>query len=177
MRLILALVAVGSLAACNGGGDESVLTAPSLSGTDVVTTTPISNEAPKTVEASNNSMQALLNQARTNNGVGTPVSFDNRLQQAAAAHAGDMLANDFFSHTGSDGSNVGDRATRAGYNWAAIGENLGVGQQSEGEVHNGWMGSPGHRANNLNPDYDEFGLAQAGTGAKRYWVLVLGREQ
>jgi uncharacterized protein YkwD len=38
-----------------------------------------------------------------------------------------MVANQLFSHTGSDGSSVYDRVTRAGYRWRAAAEALTYG--------------------------------------------------
>jgi hypothetical protein len=43
----------------------------------------------------------------------TPVTWDNLLAQAAQRHSDDMATNNFFSHTGSDGTNVAARATAA----------------------------------------------------------------
>ncbi|MDZ7906655.1 MAG: hypothetical protein U5N55_13495 [Cypionkella sp.] len=44
------------------------------------------------------------------------------------------------------------------------------------KLEHGWTGSPGHHANNINPAFEDFGLARAGSGADRYWVLVLGKD-
>lgn len=66
------------------------------------------------------------------------LSWNCRLQQTAIDHAMDMASQNFFSHTGSDGSSVGERATRAGYNWAYVGENIAGGQRSVAEVMTGW---------------------------------------
>jgi hypothetical protein len=43
--------------------------------------------------------------------------LERALTQAALVHSDDMVANNFFSHTGSDGSSAGQRATAAGYAW------------------------------------------------------------
>lgn len=69
----------------------------------------------------------LVNQQRGLHGLGT-LFADDRLQAAARAHAVDMAQNDFFSHTGSDGSSVADRTTMAGYLWTTVGENIAAGQ-------------------------------------------------
>lgn len=113
----------------------------------------------------------LINSVRADNGV-TALTYDARLDGAAQAHADDMLANDYFSHTGLDGSTVGERVTAQGYVWSYVGENLGKGQTSEQQVLNGWVGSPGHHANNINPNFKNFGLGRAGTGGDTRWVLV-----
>ena len=77
----------------------------------------------------------MLNNVRADNGSG-PVSYDARLGRAAQGHANDMLATGVLSHTGSDGSNAGQRITREGYNWQTWGENIARGQPDEAAVLN-----------------------------------------
>jgi len=62
----------------------------------------------------------LVNLERSNVGL-DPVGIDMRLIGAARRHSDDMAANDFVSHTGSDGSTVGLRVTAQGYSWSWIG--------------------------------------------------------
>ncbi len=121
---------------------------------------------------SSGSFDQMLNGVRAVNGA-EPLSFDNRLARAAQVHANDMLRNDFFSHTGSDNSEVGDRVTEQGYTWSRVGENIARGHQSEAAVMRGWTNSPGHHRNNINPNYQDFGLGKAGSGSSLHWVLVL----
>lgn len=72
----------------------------------------------------------LVNLQRELNGLGS-LTADNRLHEAALTHSNDMSANDFFSHTGSDNSNAGQRMLSAGYNWnqpgGGWGENIAAG--------------------------------------------------
>lgn len=93
------------------------------------------------------------------------------LEAIAAAHGSDMRRNGFFSHQGSDGSTIGDRALRNGYNYCLIAENIAVGQRTAKRVTQAWIKSRGHRRNMLNSDVTEIGVIQAG----KYWVMVLGR--
>src|SRR5690606_19113896 len=72
------------------------------------------------------------------------LAWNCQLQQAAITHSEDMAANDFFDHTGSDGSSVGDRITRTGYLWSRAGENLAAGQRTVAVVMDGLLKSPGH---------------------------------
>jgi uncharacterized protein YkwD len=124
----------------------------------------------------NASFSGLLNNVRSANSA-SPVKFDARLSNAAQNHANDMLAKNYFSHTGLDGSTPGDRITAAGYNWRTYGENIAQGHPNQEAVFQGWTNSPGHHANNINPNFEDFGLAKAGTGADARWVLVLGAER
>ncbi|WP_253194659.1 CAP domain-containing protein [Hydrogenophaga sp. A37] len=108
----------------------------------------------------------------------TAVSWDAALAAAAARHSSDMAQNNFFSHTGSDGSTVGLRATAAGYSWSAIGENIAAGHTTVSEVMTGWLSSEGHCNNIMNSAYTHVALAcvaKPGTTYTRYWTMVLGR--
>jgi uncharacterized protein YkwD len=118
----------------------------------------------------------MLNNVRSANGA-APVTYDARLGRAAQGHANDMLANNFFSHTGSDGSNVGQRVTAQGYQWRTVGENIARGQRDEEAVLQAWVNSPGHQRNNVNPNFEDFALAKAGAGSQQYWVLVFATER
>jgi uncharacterized protein YkwD len=111
----------------------------------------------------------LVNTARAANGAG-PLVGCGPLAFAADAHNRDMAATGNFDHTGSDGSDPAVRAIRFGYNSAAVGENIAMGQSSALEVFIGWMNSPGHRQNILDPSYTHGGFATfAG-----YWTQVFG---
>lgn len=106
------------------------------------------------------------------------VAWNERLKAAADAHTRNMIAKNFFAHMGSDGSNVGTRATKAGYAWSAVGENIAAGYASLDAVMRGWLESPGHCANLMNPGFTEVGLAMRaseGTKYTSYWTLVLAR--
>ena len=82
-----------------------------------------------------------------------------------------MNVNDYFSHTGLNGSNFSQRAKDAGYTGGPRGENIALGQRSVETVHNAWMNSDGHRRNILSSDITEMGLGHNG----RYWTQIFGR--
>lgn len=126
---------------------------------------------------------ALVNSERARAGC-RPVTLDARLSAAALAHSQDMASNNYFDHTGADGSSAADRVTRAGYDWSMTGENIAAGYDSPAEVMAGWMDSPGHRANILNCQYAHMGLGyvyEAGDsfpgpyGYSHYWTQAFGR--
>ena len=112
---------------------------------------------------------AAVNAARASGGRAALV-YDMRLEAAARAHGQDMAARGFFSHTGSDGSDIGDRLRRAGYAFCFGAENIAAGQRSLGEVMASWMGSRGHRNNILDRKAQAVGVARA---AGNRWVMVL----
>ena len=170
MKTTLSILALVLTAACGGAGG-SMSNGPSVtSGGSVQAPGPIVTPAPT------NSFAGALNNVRASNGAG-PVTYDSRLGRAAQGHANDMLANNFFSHTGSNGSSGGDRIRAQGYNWQTWGENIARGQPDEAAVLQAWVNSPGHQRNNVNPNFEDFALAKAGTGSRQYWVLLLARER
>lgn len=92
------------------------------------------------------------------------------LAAVAQGHADDMARAGFFSHSGSDGSDIGVRVKRAGYRWCAVAENIARGHRSLDEVLEGWRASRGHRRNMLNRHVTELGVAR---GPGDTWVMVL----
>ena len=97
------------------------------------------------------------------------------LDEAARRHAEDMANNSFLAHTGSDGSNPGERATRAGYDWDVVAENVASGQTSAEDIAATWLDSGGHCANLRDAKYTETGIAFAlnpGDGRDIYWVQI-----
>ena len=122
----------------------------------------------------------LTNIERAKEGL-QPLKLNDRLLDAAQDHSNDMARNDFFNHTGADGLTVGDRVRASGYQYSTAGENIAAGQTTAAQVVEGWMNSPGHRANILNPNYTEIGVGyeylQNDTGSvnhNHYWTQVFG---
>ncbi len=178
MKWLFPVLAISVLGACGGASTGGGGSLPTSTTAPPSTTAPGSSPSttPSGGGANNASFATLLNDVRLTNSAG-PVAFDARLAVAAQGHADDMQANSYFSHTGLNGSSPGDRITAAGYNWRTYGENIARGQTSEQEVMTAWTNSPGHHANNINPNFEDFALAKAGSGNGAYWVLVLAAEQ
>ena len=106
---------------------------------------------------------------------GRPLTRSPALDEAARTHAEDMARNSFLAHTGSDGSNPGERASRAGYDWKIVAENVAAGQTSADDIAATWLESPGHCANLRDDKYSETGIAFAlnpGDGRDIYWVQL-----
>ena len=117
---------------------------------------------------------ALTNTERARAGL-PALAVDPLLTAAAQAHSTDMVARAFYSHTSPDGSQPWDRAAAAGSRRRTIGENIACGQRSAAEVVEGWMNSPGHRANILKPDFTHIGIGFAGGGQNgTYWTQLFG---
>lgn len=116
----------------------------------------------------------LTNAERTAAGL-SPLSPDPLLTVAAQDHSADMIARAFYSHTSPDGGEPWHRASAAGSRHRAIGENIACGQRTPAEVVDGWMNSPGHRANILKPSFTHLGVGFAGGGsAGTYWTQLFG---
>lgn len=108
-----------------------------------------------------------------------PLTWSTPLTQAAAVHSQDMVANNFFSHTGSNGSTLSSRVNATGYAWSSLGENIAAGYGTVNNVMAGWMASDGHCANIMNPNFTQIGVACIkGTSAntyRDYWTMDLAR--
>lgn len=106
-----------------------------------------------------------------------PVAWNDKLEQAAAAHARDMAGRRTMSHSGGDGSSMSDRVARVAYNWGALGENVSAGYKTVPEGLDGWMKSPGHCSNIMSPQFREVGVGSAFAAGDTYgWyrAMVLG---
>jgi uncharacterized protein YkwD len=108
-----------------------------------------------------------------------PLTFNTQLLNAAATHSQNMALQDFFSHTGKDGSSLGSRISATGYQFSAAAENIAAGSSTPEQVVSSWMNSSGHRANILNPNLKEIGISYYflanDTGSvnfNHYWTQV-----
>ena len=128
--------------------------------------------------ANEQSIANLLNQQRNSNGLSS-LALVSELTQAARRHSRDMADHNFTSHTGSDGSNGGQRMQEAGYNWTTWGEIMGWGfGGNAGSMVNWWMNSPPHRSIILSSDFTDFGIGYArnpGSDWGHYWTVNFGR--
>jgi uncharacterized protein YkwD len=115
----------------------------------------------------------LINRERTSRGL-RALRQNGQLRKVAQGYSGQMVRDAFFAHVGSDGSTVRSRITgrtmylRGVAKWS-LGENLywGSGQRATPEASvRGWMNSPPHRHNMLDPGFREIGVGIA-IGAPR----------
>ena len=102
---------------------------------------------------------------------------DALLEHAAQDYAQDLATFGYMDHVGRDGSAPQERITRSGYRWSDTGENLAGGVPNADAVVMGWLGSPEHCANIMNPDYSQAGVGVAvnpRNDAGIYWALEFG---
>ncbi|MFE3644580.1 CAP domain-containing protein [Streptomyces sp. NPDC059169] len=145
--------------------------APSAPSTPTATATPSAPASAAPASGATAKVVALVNSERAKVGC-SPVTVNAKLTKAAQDHSQDMAAHKNMSHTGSDGSDPGDRITRAGYSWSTYGENVAYGYSTPESVMQGWMTSPGHKANILNCSFKEIGVGLAQPGS--YWTQDFG---
>ena len=112
----------------------------------------------------------LVNQERAAAGL-SALTVNAKLAGMAEKKAEDLRDNHYFDHNSPVYGSPFDMMRQFGISYKSAGENIAKGQRTPEEVMNGWMNSPGHRANILNSSYTEIGVGYvtdgSGTG---YWV-------
>lgn len=105
-----------------------------------------------------------------------PLYSNAALSTAAQMKAEDMAKQKYFAHTAPDGTVAWDYYKKVGYSYAVAGENLAITNESSEKVIQGWLDSPTHRDNLLNPDYNDMGIGMAAfgdyQGHKNTFVIV-----
>ena len=119
----------------------------------------------------------LTNAFRVANGR-EPLRTDDRLNDAADDWSTEMALGDFFRH-----SSVGRELDERNYDWVSWGENIAAGYSTPESVVNGWINSPGHRANMLSDNFQEIGIGyfhlendNGRVNYNHYWTQVFGTE-
>lgn len=98
------------------------------------------------------------------------------LDAVARGHALDMAEQGYFDHRDRAGRTPADRLHAAGYLERLVGENIAYGPATAQEVVEGWLRSPGHCENLMNPHFRDMGIAYAPGRADRpglYWAQEL----
>jgi uncharacterized protein YkwD len=114
-----------------------------------------------------------------------PVASDAKLEAAARYFAQYMARTERYGHQ-ADGKEPADRATRHGYDYCLVAENISYQYSSEDfattglalRYVEGWKKSPGHRKNMLSPHAIDTGVAVArGESGRYYAVQMFGRRK
>ncbi len=100
------------------------------------------------------------NKARAKEGLHLLVP-DERLMAAAQARANDMANTGVFAHKGADGSSPWEWVREEGYSFSRAAENLAVNYDDAEAVIEGWLKSPGHRANLFDARLTDIGIGTA----------------
>jgi len=121
----------------------------------------------------------LINNYRGQNGLGS-LSACTSLNRTAQGHSEDMRDQNYFEHTGLNGSSPWDRACDACYDlgcgpMTAMAENIAAGNADAQGTFNQWQNSPGHNANMLDGSFTQIGIGRAlGGSYGSYWTNVFG---
>ena len=103
-----------------------------------------------------------------------PLEMDNVIRIASRLHSQDMGEQNYFAHDSLDGRDFGDRMSEAGFTGASPwGENIATGYNTAKAVVEGWVSSPGHCRNLMEPAYKVMGIGYyytSGTSTKSYWT-------
>lgn len=132
-----------------------------------------------------NQILNLVNNERAKVGV-DPLRINEQLDRAADLHSQDQADMNRMTHDGSNGSSMGSRISDSGYNWSNVAENVsqvaldpdtvmygGTGFENIGIT--GWMDSPGHRNNILDPNLEEIGVGYSTSAdGSPYWTQTFG---
>lgn len=112
----------------------------------------------------------LVNKERKANGL-SPLSVNSSAKTAAQVRAKEIEKS--FSHTRPDGSSFSTALKEQGVSYRRSGENIAWGQKTPKQVMEGWMNSPGHRANILNPNFTAIGIGHyKSASGKNYWTQL-----
>ena len=111
----------------------------------------------------------LVNEIRTENGL-RPLTYDWELSRVARYKSQDMKDNKYFSHTSPVYGSPFQMMKSFGISYRSAGENIAKGYATPEAVVEGWMNSPGHRANILNSSFTHIGVGYVAEG--RYWTQM-----
>ncbi len=119
--------------------------------------------APARADASDASeLLSLTNQVRTSSGL-APLTVDSQLTGVAQRWAATLAERGVISHNSSLPAQV--------TGWKLLGENVGVGATVDA-VHAGWMASPTHHQNLVDPSFTKVGFGIVRPDARIFVVQV-----
>lgn len=155
--LVLALI-IGLLCPATAKAQE----APALKG---------AKETPSTICNDNEwGVLKIVNKERMANGL-QPISTFRKIQSACDVRATEVTK--YFSHTRPNGKSCFSILSEKNINYYSAGENIAAGYWSPESVMNGWMNSPGHRANILTSYFNHIGVGYTtGGGYGNGWVQL-----
>lgn len=114
-----------------------------------------------------NEILRLVNEERAKAGL-SALEYRADAQSAADIRANEIVT--VFEHTRPDGSSC--FTVLDGIKKTAAGENIAEYYQTPAQVMDGWMNSPGHKANILNNKFTGLAVGIAESGGKKYWVQI-----
>lgn len=111
----------------------------------------------------------LINYERTSNGL-HELTLNPALSYIADMKSSDMKENYYFAHKSPTYGTAYNMINYFGLSYALVGENIAKGHMTPKEVVVAWMDSAPHRANILNPLYDQIGVGHQ--ESRNYWTQI-----
>ena len=122
---------------------------------------------------------SLVNQYRAGKGL-SQLAISAPLAAASEWKSLHMAGYGYFAHDDPAppvSRSAYQRARDCGYGGSSWGENIAWGYSSAQSVVNGWLGSPGHKANIENPGFSSTGVGVAANGSGQlYWTQNFGSD-
>ena len=112
----------------------------------------------------------LVNKERAAAGL-PALKVNTKLAGVAEKKAEDLRDKNYFAHQSPTYGSPFDMMKQFGISYTSAGENIAKGQKTPADVMNGWMNSPGHKANIMNSSYTEIGVGYVtDSNGTTYWV-------
>lgn len=152
---------------------------PAIVAALVLSISPAAAQETGELESLRSEALSLVNNARSQHAL-DPLELGESLNQAAQAHAEDMLESDYYSHVSPEGETVKDRYLDHGGNrWKLVAENIATCDgcpttptvERVRSFQEGWMNSPPHRENILKEGLESFGFGIVGGGSGRIYAV------
>lgn len=103
-------------------------------------------------------MVKLINSSRSALSISS-LQINQTLVEAAGDKASDIFTKQYFAHVSPENKTPWDFLRGRNYTYNLAGENLAIDYSTATDAHIGFMDSPTHRANILNPLYTEVGVS------------------
>lgn len=113
----------------------------------------------------------LVNIERQKQGL-SPLKLSSELSKVAKMKSQDMADKNYFDHTSPTYGSPFDMMKQFGIKYTTAGENIAKGYNSAEAVMNGWMNSPGHKANILSSNFGTLGVGYVNQGGTTYWTQM-----
>ncbi|HLR35043.1 MAG TPA: CAP domain-containing protein [Tissierellales bacterium] len=113
----------------------------------------------------------LVNEERKKAGL-APLTHSDELSRVARFKSQDMADKNYFSHNSPTYGDPFTMMKNFGINYRTAGENIAKGYPNAQSVVKGWMNSPGHRANILNPKFGTIGVGYVVKNGTTYWTQM-----
>lgn len=126
----------------------------------------------RSAQTQENEVARLVNIERSKTGL-PPLKLNWELSRVARVKSQDMSDKNYFSHNSPTFGSTFSLIGKYGIVYSAAGENIAYGYSTPAAVMNGWMNSPGHRANILGKQYNQIGVGMVkNSKGQIYWTQV-----